>query len=194
MILGVSLCPMRVITPIWHVAFPVLLLTCAGCEPVQITGPIPSDVNSPVVPVCVYYAPVRIDIIPLTEFSGLDAGAEPQIDAYVSLLDAFGSQVKSPARFRFELYERVERSADPKGERVKKWPESDPADPNTDELYWTDLSDPAANNRHWRDFLRAYQFSLGFRPTPQTAYILEATCLTPDGRRLTTEFHLKPAK
>jgi hypothetical protein len=190
---------MKVIAAISRVFLPMLLLTYAGCEPVRTTGAPPADHNTAEAPLCVYYAPVKIDILPLTEFVALDGSSEPHtIDTYVSLLDSFGSQIKSPGKFRFELYEYVQRSAEPKGRRVMIWPESDLSDPNSGNRYWTDLSDPAANNRSWRDFLRAYQFNLPFKPAPREGalrpgreYVLEATCLTPNGSRLTAEFGLK---
>jgi len=189
---------MKVIAATSRVLLPMLLLTYAGCEPVRTTGA-PPDHNTAGAALCVYYAPVKIDILPLTELIvALDGGSDPHIEAYVSLLDSFGSQIKSPGKFRFELYEYVQRSAEPKGERLRKWPDSDPADPNTDDLYWIDLSDPAANNRSWRDFLRAYQLDLPLKPAPHEGvlqpgrdYVLEATCLTPNGSRLTAEFGLK---
>ena len=187
---------MRVIAGISQVFLPMLLLTYAGCEPVRTAGA-PPDQNTAGAALCVYYAPVKIDILPLTEFTappgGLvpDGGSGPHIDAYVSLLDSFGSQIKSPGKFRFELYEYIQRSAEPRGRRVMIRPESDLSDPNSGNRHWIDLSDPAANNRSWRDFLRAYQFNLPFKPAPGQEYILEATCLTPDGSRLTAEFGLK---
>ena len=188
---------MRVIAAISRVFLPMLLLTWAGCEPVRTTGA-PPDHNTADAPLCIYYAPVKIDILPLTEFTALDGGSDPHIEAYVSLLDSFGSQIKSPGKFRFELYEYVQRSAEAKGRRVMIWPESDLSDPNSGNRYWIDLSDPAANNRSWRDFLRAYQFNLPFKPAPHEGalrpgrdYVLEATCLTPNGSRLTAEFGLK---
>jgi len=188
---------MRVIAAISHVFLPMLLLTWAGCEPVRTTGA-PPDHNTAGAALCVYYAPVKIDILPLTEFTALDGGSDPHIEAYVSLLDSFGSQIKSPGKFRFEMYEYVQRSGEAKGRRVMIWPESDLSDPNSGNRYWIDLSDPAANNRSWRDFLRAYQFNLPFKPAPYEGalrpgrdYILEATCLTSDGSRLTAEFGLK---
>ena len=57
-----------------------------------------------------------------------------------------------------------------------------------------DLSEPAANNRNWRDFLRAYEFNLPFEPPPDRSYILEVTCLTPNGKRLAAECPLKQPK
>jgi len=195
---------MKVIAATSRVFLPMLLLTYAGCEPVRTTAS-PPDHNTANAPLCVYYAPVKIDILPLTEIVappgglGPDGGSEPhKIDTYVSLLDSFGSQIKSPGKFRFELYEYVQRSAEPRGRRVMIWPESDLSDPNASSRHWIDLSDPAANNRSWRDFLRAYQFNLPFKPAPNEGalrpdrdYILEATCLTPNGTRLTAEFGLK---
>jgi len=188
---------MRVIAATSRVFLPMLLLTYAGCEPVRTTGA-PPDHNTAGAALCVYYAPVKIDILPLTEFTALDGGSDPHIEAYVSLLDSFGSQIKSPGKFRFEMYEYVQRSGEAKGRRVMIWPESDLSDPNSGNRYWIDLSDPAANNRSWRDFLRAYQFNLPFKPAPYEGalrpgrdYVLEATCLTPDGSRLTAEFGLK---
>ncbi len=183
---------MRVITAISHVFLPMLLLTYAGCEPVRSTDALPADQNTAGAALCLYYAPVKIDILPLTEFVALDGGSEPRIiDTYVSLLDFFGSQIKSPGKFRFELYEYIRRSPDPKSGRVMIWPESDLSDPNASDRYWIDLSDPAANNRSWRDFLRAYQFNLPFEPAPDRDYVLEATCLTPNGKRLAAQFYLK---
>lgn len=172
---------MKLIAAVSQVFFFLTLLAYAGCEPAQNSEPPPIDNNGPQVPLYTYYAPVRIDIMPLTEFVGPDRAAEPQINPYVSLLDSFGCQIKSPGIFRFELYEHVPRSAEPKGRRVMI--SSD-----------FDLSGPAANNLYWRDFLRAYEFNLPFEPTPDRSYILEATCLTPNGKRLSAEFPLKQPK
>ncbi len=195
---------MKAIAATSRVFLPMLLLTYAGCEPVRTTGAPPNH-NTAGAALCVYYAPVKIDILPLTEFTappggpGLDGGSELHtIEAYVSLLDSFGSQIKSPGKFRFELYEYVQRSAEPKGKGVMIWPKSDLSDPNSGNRHWIDLSDPATNNRAWRDFIRAYQFNLPCKPAsyeealqPGRDYVLEATCLLPNGSRLTADFGLK---
>jgi hypothetical protein len=97
------------------------------------------------------------------------------------LLDSFGCQVKSAGVFRFELYERVERSAEPKGRRVVIWPD-------------IDLIDAAANNENWRDFLRAYEFNLDFDLQGSQNYVLQVTCLCPGGKRLSAEFGLECMK
>ena len=123
------------------------------------------------------YFPVKIDIIPLTEFIYKGDGQQAEINLYVSLLDSFGSQIKSPCTFRFELYQRVQRSAEPKGRRAIIWPD-------------IDITDPAKNNEYWRNFLRAYEFNLPFQPETTQDYILEVTCLCPNNKRLSAEFSL----
>jgi hypothetical protein len=99
----------------------------------------------------------------------------------VGLLDGFDCQVKSPVVFRFELYKKVERSAEPKGKRITIWED-------------IDLTEPGKNNEYWRDFLRAYEFILDFEPIGKPSYILQVTCLCPDGKRLSAEFALGEAK
>ena len=124
------------------------------------------------------FAPDRISIMPLTEFINTDNMRQISIRPYVSLLDSFGSQIKSPCIFRFELYQRVLRSAEPKGKRLIIWQD-------------IDLTDPAVNNEYWRDFLRAYEFDLPFELDVNQSYILQVTCMCPTDRRLTDEFVLK---
>jgi len=169
---------MKTVGVILQVFFFVLLLVGAGCEPV------PSESLSETAQLSVYtrYTPVKIDIMPLTEFICTGGDEEPsKIRVYVSLLDAFDCQIKTPAVFRFELYERIRRSAEPRGGRIIIWPD-------------IDLIDTVENNEHWRDFLRAYEFNLDFEPESNQSYILQATCLCPDGKRLSAEFGLKDTK
>lgn len=127
------------------------------------------------------YAPSNIDIMPLTEFVSSDDTQQSNIKIYVSFLDQFGSQIKSPGIFRFELYEHMQRSAEPKGKRAIIWPDYD-------------LTDPVTNNDHWLDFLRAYEFNLPCEQTGNLDYILQVTCLCPNGKRLTSEFSLRKKK
>jgi len=166
-------------------------LVGAGCEQPPIPSEPPAKADNDFNRFSIYtrYASVKINILPLTEF--VDVGDAQQakinppsvwrINLYVSLLDSFGSQIKSPGIFRFELYERVLRLADPKGKRVFIWQD-------------IDLTDPVKNNDHWRDFLRAYEFNLPFEPGGNQSYILQATCLCPSGKRLSAEFALKRTK
>jgi hypothetical protein len=146
-----------------------------GCKNfAEASGPEPWKARGQEVPECVKYAPAEIDIMPLTRFAGVGSSEPSKMELYVSLLDSFGSQIKAPGVFRFELYEHVSRSAQPKGRRVSIWPD-------------IDLSDPMRNNSYWRDFLRAYEFNLDFEPTPGQSYILQVTCLCAGGKRISAE-------
>ncbi len=125
------------------------------------------------------FAPAKIGILPLTELSGPSgANQSAKLNAFVTIRDAFGSQMKAPGVWRFELYEYVPRSAQLKGQRLVLWPD-------------IDLASPADNHRYWRDFLRAYEFELDAQASRDKTYILEATCLCPDGKRLTSDYTLK---
>ncbi|MGA1979062.1 MAG: hypothetical protein ABSG99_00640 [Sedimentisphaerales bacterium] len=154
----------------------LLLLCGAGCEPAdtELSSKTDSGFNQ-----LSEYGPMKVDIMPLTEFTS--AGNDEKlskIKTYVSLLDAYDCQIKTPAVFRFELYDIVPRSAEPKGKRIAIWPD-------------INLNDAAKNNEHWRDFLRAYEFNLPFEPESNKSYILQVTSLCPSGRRLSAEFALK---
>jgi len=183
---------MRIIASLLHASFILLVLIQPGCEPLDSRERLPMPGNDSNTQFCVYYAPEKIDIMPLTGFK-VSNGGEPQLDVYVSLLDSAGSQIKFPVKFRFALYDQVQRSPEPKGKTVGMWPqqEKEMADPNDPEIHWFGLADPAQNNHYWRDFVRAYQFTLPFRPESGRSYILEATCLTGQNKRLTAELSLK---
>ena len=144
----------------------IVLLTIIGCQPIQQSPPPQAEerLND-------YYdfAPAKIKITDLTEF--VDDSA---LKIYIDLIDRFGSRIKYPAVFRFELYEYIERSAEPKGKRIFLWPN-------------IDLTAAKANNRYWRDFLHAYEFSMNidFDIDLEQTYILQAHCQTVSGNRLT---------
>jgi len=171
---------MKSITLSLRIFFLVAFLAAAGCESQQTADKLPINKNGKVA-LSLYspYLPVKIDIMPLTEFIciGNDPDAS-QLKLYVGLLDSFGSQIKAPAVFRFELYGYEKLRAEPKGKRIVIWPD-------------IDLTEPGINNEYWRDFLRAYQFNLDFEPLRNQNYILQATCLCPNGRRLSADFTLK---
>ena len=161
-----------------QVFFFALALVGAGCEPAPAELPTAID-GGAVRSSYTAYTPTEVDILPLTEFVGAGETEEPaMIRVYVSLLDTFDCQIKAPGTFRFELYERVQRRAEPKGRRIIIWPD-------------IDLTDAAENNSYWRDFLRAYKFGLDFEPQSNRNYILQATFLCPSGRRLSAEFAIK---
>ena len=147
-----------------------------GCDSAAFIAGHANTFNSP------GYLPVRVRVCPLTEYKLFpNSDRSPRIRIFLNLYDAFGSQIKSPGVFRFELYEYVQRSADPKGRRINIWPD-------------IDLKNADKNNEYWRDFLRAYEFDLDFEPqTPAQSYVLQATCFCPNGKRLLAEYTLKPA-
>jgi len=74
----------------------LLLLYGAGCEPVdkKLSSNADSGFNQ-----LSEYSPVKVDIMPLTEFAAAGNGNPSQIKVYVSLLDAFDCQIKAPAVF-----------------------------------------------------------------------------------------------
>jgi len=157
----------------------LLILTVflnVGCDSTAFTTGSVDPSNSP------GYLPARVRICPLTEYNLFpNSDRFPRIRIFLSIYDAFGSQIKSPGVFRFELYEYVHRSADPKGKRITIWPD-------------VDLRDPGKNNEYWRDFLRAYEYNLDFDPkTPAQSYVLQATCFCPNGKRLSAEYTIRPA-
>ena len=125
------------------------------------------------------FGPARITILPISEIAGAAGiGQDARLNVYVALLDAFGSPIKAPCSLRFELYEYVRRSAQTKGQRLMIWPD-------------IDLTRPSDNHRSWRDFLRAYEFTLDLRVERDKTYILEATYLGSDGRRLSGEWPIR---
>lgn len=154
----------------------LLLLIFTGCEPAGTK--LPSKPDSSLGPLA-EYGPAKVDIMPLTEFAAI--GNDEMIKVYVSLLDAFDCQIKTPAVFRFELYSIVPHSAEPKGRRILLWPD-------------IDLNDAAKNNEHWKDFLRAYEFNLPFEPKANQSYILQVTSICQDGKRISADFTLEHKK
>jgi hypothetical protein len=172
----------------------LLTLLCSGCgqpqtgtpavgqpakqEAIQTSGRDVAKTQEPPPVVPTGFAPARICILPLTELPNSTGSSQAVVlNAYVSLLDAFGVQIKAPCTVRFELYRHVPRSAEPKGQRLAMWQD-------------IDLSHPATNNKYWRDFLRAYEFKLDAPAGLNESYVLEVTCMCPDGRRLTAIFPL----
>lgn len=176
------------ISAIVEAFFVALLVFSAGCEPAPPTAPKPPVANGKApdkLQVYTRYAPMKVEIMPLTEFVAFDDDEGPsKIKIYVSLLDSFDCQIKGPGKFRFELYRHVHRSAEPKGRRIAIWPD----------IGYIDLTDVVENNNYWRDFFRAYEFALDFQPEKDQSYILEVTCLCPDDRRLSADFILKYTK
>ncbi len=174
---------MKQVPVIFRIFLFILLSIGAGCKQPETLNenPATTDNNTDMLSSYARYAPVKIDIMPLTEFVGPGNTQQSKINIYVSLLDPFGSQIKSPGMFRFELYEYMQRSSEPMGKRAVIWPD-------------VDLTDPAKNNDYWRDFLRTYVFILPCEQAVSQDYILQVTYLCPNGKRLSSEFTLRHTK
>jgi hypothetical protein len=173
---------MRTITILPKLLFLLALAFYAGCgEPTS--GPIfPFDLGRPDLSLYARYAPARIDILPITSItSEPTSSSDFAINVYVCLLDSFGSQIKAPATFRFELFQQLQRSTNPKGKRIAIWPD-------------IDLTDPTVNNNRWQDFLRAYLLSLPLQQRPADACILHVTCISLSGQRLSADFLIRPGR
>ena len=151
----------------------VLLIAVSGCEEQ------PQIVVHDTAELCAFtnFSPNTVDIVPLTEFA--PGQNNQQLNVYVSLLDKFGSKLKAPGVFRFEIYEHVIRSAEPKGKRLMLFPD-------------IDLNDADENNKHWLDFIRAYMFELDFPASPDQTYVLQITFQGPNNKRLIGDLILKP--
>lgn len=146
----------------------VLLLCCLmGCE----TGPTPEAMRtSP----AAGFPVASVQLAGLTQFVDRREENEPQkIRAFVELRDVYDSKLKAPATFRFALYEYVPHRSDPRGKHIQTWPDFRLINPHTNHLYW-------------RDYLRAYEFTLDVRPpvASQRDLLLEVTCTTPQQRRI----------
>jgi len=159
----------------------VMLAAFAGCE-VEDVNSTSSNVNSRNIKIYATegFEVDRIDIIGLTRIVPDDYDQElKNISVCVDVLDIFDSRIKAPCKFRFELFDYLPRSAQNLGSRL---------------LIWTDmdLSSAQANNAAWKDHLRAYQFELplDFQPVAGKSYMLQATCMTIEGKRLRNVFKL----
>jgi hypothetical protein len=151
----------------------LFVLLCCGCEEQVQTKQ--SDFPAIEIQKACLFVPEKIRFNQLTEFA-----QNWQITAYVDMLDRFGSRIKAAGIWRFELYDYVPRSADPKGARLYIWPD-------------IDLTDAKTNYGLWQDYLRCYKFDLNLDVdlAGNKTYILQAVCFTADGKRLTDSIELK---
>lgn len=150
------------------IIFQLLLLTSfTGCK---FTQPEEQAIDSGALE---GFMPTHIRILPLTEFTS----DGDNLRVYAAAFDRFDTQIKTPGIFRFELYERIPRSSEPKGRRLKIWSDFN-------------LTEAQPNNEHWRDFIRAYEFNLDFDREAGQSYILQATLICPGQRRLTDQFNI----
>ncbi len=124
------------------------------------------------------FSPAKIRVSPVTELiMPTSADGSAIIRVCVALLDPFESYLKAPGTFRFELYERILRSAVPKGKRIIMWPDMD-------------LRSVHTNNEYWQEVWHAYEFDLEFDPQKDKSYILQVTFILPERKRLTDDYAL----
>lgn len=156
----------------------ILLLNVLGCEKPRtvITKSQLDDTteNNKAMVIYSQYHPENIKISPLTSIVKTN-GNNINLRVYVNMLDSIGLQVRSPAIFRFELYQNLQRTSDTKGKRIAIWPD-------------IDINLDKENQEYWKDFLRSYEFTLPFPYPTDAKYVLLLTCITPDGKRIYTEF------
>jgi len=121
------------------------------------------------------FMPAKIRITQLTDFVKNDS-----ISAYVDVVDEFGSRIKAPGLWRFELYDYVPRSAEPKGTRVYIWT-------------GIDLRNAEKNNEAWQDFMRSYKFDLNMENdlAEGKTYVLTAILFNAQGKRIIDSVQLK---
>ncbi len=156
----------------------ILIFHALGCEKPRtvITKTQINDnaENIDVMAVYSQYHPEKLKITPLTTLIKTNED-DIKLRIYVNMLDSIGLRVRSPAIFRFELYQHIQRTGTSKGKRVAIWPD---ININLDE----------ENQKYWKDFLRSYEFILPFPYPADIKYVLLLTCITPDGKRIYTEF------
>jgi hypothetical protein len=130
------------------------------------------------------YGPASLEIVGLSELkaAGGDENAA-RLKVFVKVMDAFGSAIKTPCVIRVELYEYVTRSQSPLGKRLEIWPD-------------IELTDSCKNNSQWRDYLRAYEFNLDVSSKLEVGrmYIIETTCASPMGKRLSAQYKISYQK
>jgi hypothetical protein len=149
-----------------------MLIAC-GCEE-QVHSRQPGSPAAEMQKTCLF-VPEKIKFNQLTEIA-----QDSQITAYIDMIDQFGSRIKAAGIWKFELYEYVPRSAESKGARLYFWPD-------------INLADAKINFGYWQDYLRCYKFELNLDTdlAGDKTYILQAVCITADGKRITDSIELK---
>jgi hypothetical protein len=122
-------------------------------------------------------SPQKIQILPFTKARSFDDDDTPDgVLVVLAATDIFGDHVKAVGDFRFELYEFRPASGDPKGRRLGFWEQP--------------IRTVADHRRHWDAFTQTYEFELYWDTSLQTdeRYVLQATYVGPDQRRLFDEY------
>lgn len=130
------------------------------------------------------YGPATLEIVGLSELKAVKGEQDAaKLKIFVKAIDSCGSAIKAPCVFRVELYEYAIRSPSPLGKRLEIWPD-------------IDLTEPDKNNAQWRDYLRAYEFNFDVSSRLEFGgvYIVEVTCLSPLGKRMSSQYKLSYQK
>ena len=147
----------------------------AACGP-EGPGPAPRPGQQPVPPPIDLLLPGSIRIHPFTGTRTFDVkGGVKGIDVRIQALNAYGDATKAFGEFRFELYEFLPNSRDPKGKRLGLWR--------------NDVLEPKVNLLHWDSITRTYSFKLQwYEPVPVgQRFVLAAVFSSPFTERLFDE-------
>ena len=120
--------------------------------------------------------PKSVRLHPFTGTRTFDAaGGVKGLEVRIEAFDASGDSTKAFGEFRFELYEFVANSANPKGRRLGVWSEN--------------ILQPNRNQLHWDSITRTYLFKLQwYEPiTVGQQFVLAAVFSSPFTDRLFTE-------
>lgn len=153
--------------------FCILCSVLCGCEESQQAN---ADFPAGTIQKACLFTPQKIKFNQLTQFT-----QSWQIAAYIDVFDQFDSRIKTGGVWRFELYEKVPRSADPMGGRVFIWPDFE-------------LTEAKKNNDLWQEYLHCYKFELNMEAeiAAGKTYILQAVYFSAAGKRITDSIELKP--
>lgn len=120
--------------------------------------------------------PRDIRIHPFTGMRTFDeTGGIKGIDVRIETVDAYGDAAKAFGNFRFEMYEFLPNSIDPKGKRIATWEEA--------------LLKSKKNLLHWDKITRTYKFKLQWdKPIPiGKRFVLVVIFSSPFTERMFTE-------
>ena len=117
---------------------------------------------------------IRIHVFTRTETFDEERGLAG-VNVRIEAVDAYGDSTKAFGTFRFEMYQFVPNTIDPKGKLLASWDEP--------------LLDPRKNLLHWQKVHRIYEFKLQWdRPVPVgQRFVLSAIFSSPFTERMITE-------
>lgn len=125
--------------------------------------------------------PEKIAVMPFTRVESFDNDDRPDgVALLVRPINVLGDPVNIVGDVRAELFEFVQASGDPKGDRIAMWNIA--------------LSSKRDQLKHWSSTTQMYEFRLEFDTDvvpKHRKYVLEVTYNTPLGTHLTDEYILE---